>query len=77
MSKKRVEGIEIFYEDESGLDQLLMMGKYTGNNPTTFYVYPSLNGDIFTLQVISSYCAKDKIITSLVSPQEFKINNFE
>ena len=86
MSKTRVEGVEIFYETESGLDQFLMMGKYTVNNPTTFYVYPSfvgfegtqaLNGDISTLQVISSYCAKDKIITSLVSPQEVKINNFE
>ena len=59
MSKKRVEGIEIFYEDESGLDQLLMMGKYTGNNSKIFFVYypqfvgfegtQALNGDISAL----------------------------
>lgn len=86
MSETRVEGVEIFYETESGYDQFLMMGSYNGNNPTTFYVYPSfvgfegtqaLNGDISTLQVISSNCAKDKIITSLVSSQEVKINDFE
>jgi hypothetical protein len=58
MSETRVEGVEIFYETESGYDQFLMMGSYNVNNPTTFYVYPSfvgfegtqaLNGDISTL----------------------------